>query len=44
MRSGQVVANRLKRVQEDHVLLHSFEGEDELGPLHLQVRQHRTST
>ena len=37
-------ANSLKGVQKDFVLLHSFEGEDELDLLHLQVRQQRTST
>ena len=43
IRVGQVAANHLKGVQEDHVLLHSFEGEDEHDPLHLPVRQLRTS-
>lgn len=37
-------ANSLKGAQEDKILLHSFEGEDELDLLHLQVRQQRTST
>jgi len=39
-----MAANRLKGVQEDHVLLHSFEGEDEHDPLHLPVRERRTLT
>jgi hypothetical protein len=44
IQADQVTANRLKGMQEDHVLLHSFEGEDEHDPLHLPVRQHRTLT
>ena len=33
----------LNEVQEDMILLHSYEGEDGHEPLHLPVRQHRTS-
>ncbi len=36
------MANSLKGVQEDKILLHSFEEEDWPDLLHLPVRHHRT--